>query len=202
MERRTYSKADKAAALAALATNGGNVEATANALGIPSRTLQNWKDKAQRVPDFVDEGDKKASIGELGKLFSDMALRLVGLVKGKEHEATYAQLMTGLGITIDKLPMIRQLFPEHKGEPTKDILDQLTPEQLVTLNGWLEANKARQQGDGTTVGAELPSELHPSDVPNVPMELASSDPVSIPGRDGIGEHQAVDGVHATETREE
>jgi transposase-like protein len=55
---RAYSDEDKAAALAALKANAGNVKRTATQVGVPARTVRRWRDEP--LDDQPQGGDDAA----------------------------------------------------------------------------------------------------------------------------------------------
>lgn len=103
MARRKYSDHDRAAALAALDANGGNVFKTSKQLSIPRATLQEWA--AGRVNDDVPElrHEKKQ---ELSERLDEIAHKILDVLPKKLAEATAPQLATALGIVIDKKQLL------------------------------------------------------------------------------------------------
>jgi hypothetical protein len=70
MAKRSYSEADKAAALAMLDANGGNLKKTATAMGIPQTTLRQWRDGEHVNDDVAKKRDIKN--GTLSDLFEQV----------------------------------------------------------------------------------------------------------------------------------
>src|SRR5690625_3701249 len=102
--RRRYTDADRASALAALDANEGNLSKTSRNLGIAVSTLQRWiKDRAADLSDLRKE--KKA---DLADKLEHVAHKLVDAMPEKLSEATLQQVATSLGITIDKLRLLRE----------------------------------------------------------------------------------------------
>src|SRR5690554_3963581 len=100
MAKRRYTDADRETALAALAANGGNVSRTAEQLGIPRKTLQNWASGTHH-PEAAENGHRKK--GELAAALEEIAWKLAESIPGKIPSAPLAQTATALGIAIDKL---------------------------------------------------------------------------------------------------
>jgi transposase-like protein len=101
--RRRYSDDDRAAALAALAANGGNLKGTARQVGVPEPTLRHWSRDATRQGAKV-EAQKTA----LADQFEALAERLLAVAESKIGEASFVQLMTGAGIAVDKMLLLRE----------------------------------------------------------------------------------------------
>lgn len=105
MNGRGFTEDDKAAALAALAANAGNVSKTARDLGIPRTTLSRWSN-GERITDGVTA---KAHVKKsaLADELENVARALVGAMPAKIAAATLQQVATSLGITIDKMQVLR-----------------------------------------------------------------------------------------------
>jgi transposase-like protein len=58
MGKRRYSDQDRAAAVAAVTANGGNIQRTARQLGIPETSLRQWV-KAERHPEAAQMSVEK-----------------------------------------------------------------------------------------------------------------------------------------------
>lgn len=103
VQRRSFSDNDKAAALAALDANGGNVLRTAKQLNVPRSTLQEWANG--RVSHDVPEL-RQQKRQDLHSLFMDEIYAIAELLPTKRHEATYSQLATAAGIFTDKVQLL------------------------------------------------------------------------------------------------
>ena len=100
MARRKYSDQDKAAALAVLDANGGNVLLTATQLRIPRKTLEAWSKQRGVHPDVAElRHEKRGDLAE--KIEQELAAIFTALPQ-RRQDATYAQLVTAAGILIDK----------------------------------------------------------------------------------------------------
>lgn len=106
--RRRYTDEERANALAALAANGGNVQRTAEQLGIPQITLHNWA-RGKRHPEASQMGERKK--GPMADRLEEIAWQLLEAIPGKIDGATLATTATAMGIAIDKARLLR-------GEPT------------------------------------------------------------------------------------
>jgi transposase len=131
--RRSYSDDDKAAALAALAANGDNVNRTARQLGLSESTLRGWKNRRGTPDEIASLRDQKK--GDLASSLEVIAHEIVGIIPGKLGEANLRELATALGIVIDK----RQLLI---GAPT-----DRTETTTATVQFFLPDN-GRDDGDG------------------------------------------------------
>lgn len=101
--RRSFSDNDKAAALAALDANGGNVYRTAKELNVPRSTLQEWANG--RVSHDVPEL-RQQKRQDLHELFLNEIYAIANLLPSKREDATYSQLATAAGIFTDKLQLL------------------------------------------------------------------------------------------------
>jgi transposase-like protein len=120
--RRTYSDDERAAALAALAANGGNVRRTARGLGIPRATLEHWA-RGDRHPEAAEDGAPKKAL--LADLLEGHAYRLLELAMEPERlaGATTQQLMTAFGIAVDKMRLLRSLPTQINANEFADLTD-------------------------------------------------------------------------------
>lgn len=140
--RRRYSDADKATALAALDANGGSVQRTATELGIPERTLRTWASGQGLSDDSANLRDQKK--GELADQLEVIASKLAKAIPGKIREANLQQVATSLGITIDKMQLLRGK-PTAINEDVNDARDKLA--HLINRH----AAVANQDGDSERV---------------------------------------------------
>jgi len=121
---KRYTDAEKAAALAMLDANGGNMLLTAKETRISRTTLQEWRDGriSHDVPDIRQE--KRQSLAEL---FLDEIYAAVGLMPDKRADASYKELATVVGILTDK----RQLL---LGAATERVEQTITIEALASID--------------------------------------------------------------------
>jgi hypothetical protein len=111
--RRDYSSAEKAAALAALAANGGNYAGTARQLEMPEATLRKWHKNGIGVNAQV-QAEIPMQRRVLADAIEQIAWRLVDHVLVAETIAGMngQQAMVALGIAIDKMRLLRDLPTE------------------------------------------------------------------------------------------
>jgi len=127
-----YSEAFRAAALAALDANGGNVRRTARAMGIRESTLRGWM--TGRTP--TDQGLRDQKRAEFDTVLEDFARRLCEVDPMDRKAPNLRDLGVALGIAVDKLLLLRgQPNAISKSESATATLDvaQLTRDELLTL---------------------------------------------------------------------
>ena len=101
-----YSDEEKATVLATLDANEGNVALTARQLGMPDSTLRGWAKGRGTHEEIAELRDQKK--GELSERLEAIAHQLVDALPGKIDEASLQQTATSLGITIDKMQLLKQ----------------------------------------------------------------------------------------------
>jgi hypothetical protein len=99
-----YSDEQRAAVLAALDANKGNVTKTARETGVPKSTLIAWRDNVHVPPSDELRTTKKLELAdliraELGAIFDALP--------GKRGDASYKDVATAAGILIDKLALLQ-----------------------------------------------------------------------------------------------
>jgi Bacterial regulatory protein, Fis family len=161
-QARDYADTDRAAALAALDGNQGNVERTAQQLNIPRRTLRGWidGDAAARV-----DGERQAIKEDLSELLEDLACRLVGaaLTKVKEGSATLLQIATALGITVDKMNVLRGRPSSITGRVMNDEERLSRVVEILNTVGARDPGQLAQAGESTVDTPDGPAD------PSVPV---------------------------------
>jgi len=143
MARRSYSDEDKAVALAALEANGGNKQRTAKDLCIPKSTLTEWANgSGAKNAETELRHQKKA---DLANELEAIAHQLAGAMGDKIANANLQQTATSLGITIDKMQLLR-------GKPTGIVenVGLTDDERAARVAALLDAARARR--DGRTPG--------------------------------------------------
>ena len=92
---RSYTDEEQAHACAAVAANGGNVNATARQLDIPAKSIENWI-KQQRSPHVANLGElkKPALIDKLKAI----AMKLVGIADKKASGLNAKDAMIAAGV--------------------------------------------------------------------------------------------------------
>jgi hypothetical protein len=96
-----YTDHQRAAALAALTANGGNLKRTSDELKIPRATLTGWA-KNPNLTELRQENELSLT-DELERV----AYALVRAIPDKIHEASLNHISVSLGIAIDKLRLLR-----------------------------------------------------------------------------------------------
>lgn len=106
--QRRYTEAQRAAAVAAVLANGGNVFRTSREIDIPSKTLEHWV-KGEARPEAATTGEQKR--GTMAEELERVAWKLLGSIEGKIESAPLSHTATAMGIAIDKARLLR-------GQPT------------------------------------------------------------------------------------
>lgn len=120
MARRHYSDADRAAALAALDANGGNIAGTARQLGVPESTLRSWSDKPDNAAPADLREHKRLELAELLEQWLRVSLEHVlafhEIYGSSPTEGTMKAAQIGAGIATDKLLALRDELPTERQE--------------------------------------------------------------------------------------
>lgn len=142
--KRSYSEDDRYVALAALDLNGGNVYRTAKALDIPVSTLDTWRmQRAERQAYSADHPRAKEARGDLAVKIESLAHSIAEAMPSKIGTATLSQCAVALGISVDKVRILRSIG--------------LDPDPAAELCRLLGINRAQLPPDLTLKpGEELP----------------------------------------------
>lgn len=135
MSKRQYSDKDKAAALALLDANEGNVRKTARDTGVPHKTLDGWA-KGRINADCADIRTDKRK--ELSERLEDLAHTLVDLLPEKLPNASVRDLAGALIVAVDKMQLL-------KGSPTtisKDVSERTNEERAARILELVKPAKA------------------------------------------------------------
>lgn len=145
-QRIEWTDRDKAAALAALDANGGNVSGTAKQLGMPRSTLQEWANGRVNsdVPELRQE--KRA---ELTELIRDELYAIIANMPFKRTDADYRQLGTVFGILTDKLQLLEGK-PTERTETVDTTFDDA--ERVKRITALLDAARTRRDGRVAAAG--------------------------------------------------
>jgi transposase-like protein len=105
-ERRRCDDEFRAAALAALAANGGNLKRTARQLGLPRKTLEGWASGRTRLPPANLRHQKK---GRLADALECIARQLLDEASRPENiaAASLVDLAVMMGVVVDKMLLLR-----------------------------------------------------------------------------------------------
>lgn len=106
-----YSDDQRAAVLAALDANGGNLSKTARDTGVPKSTLIAWRDNVHVPPSDELRTVKKLELADL--IRAELAAIFEAL-PGKRAAASYKDATTAAGILMDKLALV-------EGDPTSRV---------------------------------------------------------------------------------
>ena len=137
-----YTSDDRAAGIAALQSNGGNLRRTARETGISDVTLRRWRNETDaRKGAALDARlpEARATLAERLRDFVDAALTVA---PNKLHEANLRDVFTSVGIAIDKLQLL-------EGKPTSidEVRDALSDDdraaRVATL---LDRARTRRAG--------------------------------------------------------
>jgi transposase-like protein len=127
MGKRSYSAEERAACLAALAANAGNVSKTARQCGVPRNTLLTWRmeDEARKAaeglpevpkPDpAVKKQEKQAEIlrlaeeakSDLAERFEALAGRLLGVAEDGLEDMKPKDAIVAAAVAVDKMLLLR-----------------------------------------------------------------------------------------------
>lgn len=129
MPKRRYSDEERAACLAALAANGGNLQKTARECGVPDATLRHWRD-GDRHPEALKMGELKK--GDLADIYERIAYDSLDLAGAKLKDLNAKDLVMTAAIATDKMRLLR-------GESTANVnvrpdLSNLSDEDLESLD--------------------------------------------------------------------
>jgi transposase-like protein len=129
---RVYTDEDRAAVLAELAVNDGNVKRTARALGVPVPTVRRWRDNWVR--EGVPPETSQALVPAAGNFLEDATriqhkLLIVLEKKVDDGDVTTRDVSTALGILTDKIRAYQQV-PTGKVE---HVFQLPPPEEIRAL---------------------------------------------------------------------
>lgn len=102
--QRDYSSTEKAAALAALEANNGNLRRTARALKVPKSTLERWK-KNQINPEVSRLRSQEKQ--NLADAIESVVWEIVGAMPEKIEKAGLKDSAIAVGTGIDKFRLLR-----------------------------------------------------------------------------------------------
>lgn len=137
---------DRAAALAALEANEGNLRQTARELGIAETTLRRWRN--QQAPS--ENGAHKKAVearlpkqrASLAERFKDFVHEALDAAPAKLENASMGDLFRAIGISVDKIQLL-------EGKPTgiEEVRGELTDaERAARVARLFDAARARRDG--------------------------------------------------------
>lgn len=150
-KRRSYDDKFRASAVVMLEAAGypnskGALSHVSKHCGVPQSTLKGWYTGQNNPPPTELRAEKK---GELIDWINTELDSIFGVLPNKRNDASYRDLVTGIGILVDK----RQLLT---GKPTESIEyknNGLTDEQRVDKVVAL-LKTARTRADGQPIGGD------------------------------------------------
>ena len=142
--QRQYTDEERAAALAALQANGGNLSLTARQVSVPRMTLATWaKEQPARQALTSTRQEKRACLADR---LEELAHTLIDLMPERAAEAPANQLAISLAIAIDKMRLLRE-------QPTAIVDERLTDEEradrILSLMARGEEGGTRPPADGS-----------------------------------------------------
>jgi transposase-like protein len=158
--RRRYTDNERAAALTALAANGGNVERTARELGIPRKTLAQWA-RGQRHPEAAQMSHEKKAL--LADIYEEIAYRSLGhITPAKLKKCDVLKLVKIAAIATDKMLLLRGQAPSST--PAATLTDDERIARLRALEARVRARlaaeaDARGEGGARPHGPAAPAAL-------------------------------------------
>jgi len=130
MARRHYSDNQRAEVLALLAANGGNIDATVRATGVPRETLRRWASAPDRAAPPEVRGEKALDLAALFEAELEAVFQAMGKAR---QRAGYADLSRASGIYADKLLALRDSLPTQRhavsGPMFREVVVNLPPGQ-------------------------------------------------------------------------
>lgn len=181
MARRSYTDADRAAALAALDANADNLARTARETGIPRNTLRRWADGEGVVPQLSELRQEKRTLS-LSRI-EEVAAEVLECIPNSLAGTPPHQLATAFGILADKIVALKAL--------ERDAGDQGKAAHLTDEERWQRVSdllvRSRRNGAGR------PAHGDAAPVPSLvaeclaDLELGLEAPPSPPGVDGPGD---------------
>ena len=139
--QRTYTPADRAAGLAALALHGGCVRKAAREVGVPARTLAGWR---RAAPAAVGPDPTGPVVDELDKLARRLTGALMDATDAELRRLPWLQKVKCLGVLADLMVKARTCAEHLPGwvAPAVAPIDEveysrLSCSQLETLEGLL-----------------------------------------------------------------
>lgn len=177
----SYPDEAKAAALAALDANHGNVKRTARQLGIPESSLRYLIDTADDTGDHAARvrALRAAKRDDLAVAMSDIAWIAARQVQDRLPEASARDAAVVMGIAVDKAQLLRGLPTQVHGQAAHPVLGKLSAEQLRAVRAAL-ATVVVDAADSAAVDA-ADTTVSPADTPLSPRDTSLSPaPLSLP----------------------
>lgn len=154
MARRSYSDDDRAACLAALSANGGNLKRTAKQCGVPVSTLKRWLENGgERKVASPGAGGAQAPAEKVKEALADVYERVVrdllaGVTADKVAAADVLSLVRAARDATDKMQLLR----DRPTQITDDKPSRTAEERAATVAALLDVARARRSGQGVGLG--------------------------------------------------
>lgn len=150
MARRNYSDEEKQNALAALDANGGDISLTARQLDIPRKTLGEWAKGHNIHPDVAEVcQERKVALSDQ---LEAVAFQLAEAIPGKIGKASLQQVAVALGITVEKMLLLRESKPNET-----TLTDEQRLQRLLELVERVQHRQAGLTDAPGTAGVRLPT---------------------------------------------
>lgn len=126
--QRHYSDAERAAALAVLAANDGNLTRAARATGIPRKTIASWVAAPDNAAPATIRQEKTFDLVAMFQAELDAVFEAMGRKRSQAH---YSDLSRAAGIYTDKLMALGNSMPTQQvdittgGKPLESTADAL-----------------------------------------------------------------------------
>jgi transposase-like protein len=105
---RRYSDEERAACVAALTANRGNLSKTARICGVPRKTLAGWAaQKANELPSGVAKLRHQKK-NDLAQLFETLAERMLSVANRKAQEMSGKDAVIAAAVAVDKMLLLRK----------------------------------------------------------------------------------------------
>ena len=130
-KQRRYSDQERAEALAALAANNGNLSHTARQLGIPRATLEAWAKQKRHAEAAENVAPEKEALADRLEILAGKLLD--GVTEEKIAVSGPKELLTSLGIAVDKMQLLRGQPTSINDTTHRADLSRLSDEELDTL---------------------------------------------------------------------
>lgn len=177
--RRSYTPADRAAAMACLAANAGNVKRTAKECGVAHRTVRDWAaaavvDPALPIPapapltrpyfapdvaePFFGPSPAPAMAAEARRVAADALACIRRKLAGPLDNLSLKDLVAVYGVCVDKAVLLEAAAPAGSAaEPPREVLDldRLSLDQLLAWREMIEVATVDAGPRGETIDLDL-----------------------------------------------
>lgn len=144
-----YTDDDRAAALATLEANDGNVARTSRETGVGRATLQRWASETGHRKEAVDNRLPEAR-GNIADRLEAFIHKALDVAPDKLHDADMNALFRAIGISADKIQLLRNK-PTSIDEVRDGLTDDERAERVAAL---LDRARARRDGRASPSGED------------------------------------------------